>query len=176
MWNNSYLGNTGNSNLDGSMRAKRGHESEDRTQPLKDVCRHAGLKATHQRLEVLREMTGAADHPSAEQVYERVRPRIPTISLDTVYRTLATFEQKGILARLNVLDGRIRYDAARERHDHFVCTKCKTVIDCQAPEVARMRMPPGAKAWGTVTGVHVEIRGVCADCLKQRRRPKKGSR
>jgi len=136
---------------------------------LRDICRRAGLKATHQRLEILREMTQASDHPSAEQIHGRVRTRMPTISLDTVYRTLATFEKSGVIARLHVLDGRIRYDPVRERHDHFVCTECKGIIDCRIPGTDGLQIPSDARKWGKVSSVHVELRGVCKNCLRRRR-------
>jgi Fur family peroxide stress response transcriptional regulator len=136
---------------------------------LQDICQRAGLKATHQRLEILRELMEASGHPSAEEIHERVRARMPTLSLDTVYRTLATFEASGVIARLYVCDGRIRYDSVQERHDHFVCTECKAVIDCQVPGTDELQIPSDAKKWGEVASVHVEIRGLCRNCQKRRR-------
>jgi Fur family peroxide stress response transcriptional regulator len=152
---------------------KRQKQSVSEIEGLKDICQRAGLKATHQRLEILREMMKANDHPSAEEIHQRVRTRMPTISLDTVYRTLSTFEKSGVIARLHVLDGRIRYDPMRERHDHFVCTECKSVLDCQIPGTDDLRIPSDARKWGEVASVQVELRGVCRNCLNRRRRPRR---
>lgn len=140
---------------------------------LQGMCQRAGLKATHQRLEILREMSVADDHPAVEEIHRRVRERIPTISLDTVYRTLATFEQRGVIARLHVLDGRVRYDPIRDRHDHFVCSECKTVIDCQAPGADLVKIPKELKSQGAVASIHIEFRGLCKTCLEARDKRKK---
>ncbi|KPL09051.1 hypothetical protein AMJ85_07290 [candidate division BRC1 bacterium SM23_51] len=147
---------------------KRRKQLVGKIEGLKDICQRAGLKATHQRLEILREMMEAGDHPSAEEIYKRVRTRIPTISLDTVYRTLGTFEKRGVIARLPMMEGRIRYDPVRDRHDHFVCTECKDIIDCLIPGTERLHIPLDAGRLGEVTSIHVEVRGVCGDCLKRR--------
>ncbi|MBK6766537.1 MAG: transcriptional repressor [bacterium] len=64
---------------------------DDRTPPLESMLkklRDSGLKLTHQRMEVFMDVAARTDHPDAASVYERVKPRVPTISLDTVYRTL----------------------------------------------------------------------------------------
>ena len=70
---------------------------------FKAISLEKGLRLTHQRLEILRELVGAKDHPSAEMVFGRVRRRLPTISLDTVYRTLSTFDELGIIMRVPVI-------------------------------------------------------------------------
>ena len=58
------------------------------------ACRRQGVKATHQRTEILRELAGTEEHPDAETIHERVRQRIPALSLDTVYRTLKLLEAR----------------------------------------------------------------------------------
>ena len=103
---------------------------------LKKKTRHAykllkgtGLKLTHQRLEILHILMSDVDHPSAEDIYERIKPKVPTISFDTVYRTLALFEHHGIISRVQYLDDKSRYDPNTARHYHFVCTRCRTIRD-----------------------------------------------
>ena len=132
---------------------------------LRDLCRRAGIKVTHQRLEVLRVLGEATDHPSAEDVYERLKPTLPTISLDTVYRTLTTLEAAGALVRLQ-LDVRARFDPDTEPHPHFVCRQCKSIQDLDWPGFARMALPPGAKRCGTVETRRLDLIGICRDCLK----------
>ena len=60
-------------------------------------CRDKHIKATHQRMEILRELASTGEHPDAETIFKRVRRRIPAVSLDTVYRTLRMLEDKGII-------------------------------------------------------------------------------
>jgi Fur family peroxide stress response transcriptional regulator len=74
-----------------------------------EIFRGPGLKLPHQVLEILRELTMAKDHPSAEDVYKRVKAKIPPISFDTVYRSLALFERKGVITMMRRLDDRTRY-------------------------------------------------------------------
>ncbi|MCX8037298.1 MAG: transcriptional repressor [Candidatus Sumerlaeia bacterium] len=136
---------------------------------LRDICRRAGMKATHQRLEILHEILQASDHPSAELIHQRVRRRLPTVSLDTVYRTLAVFDQHGVITRVFSSAGCVRYDPVRERHDHFVCDQCNRILDCRVSGADRLRLPASVRVMGTVERIQVEVRGVCKACLKQGR-------
>ena len=95
------------------------------------ACRSAGLKLTHQRLEIYRELTVAKDHPSAEALYQRLIQKIPTLSLDTVYRTLATFTRHGLAHRVETVESQARFDAKHERHHHAICSRCRISVNLQ---------------------------------------------
>lgn len=141
---------------------------ESRVKRFEETCRAKGLKITHQRLEVFRELAASVEHPSAEQIYERIRKRLPTISLDTVYRSLATLNESGVVARVEVLDDRCRFDANTDRHHHFVCTECLKVIDFLWPGFDSLPIPDDAKKLGIVQTPQAEIRGICSECSKKR--------
>ncbi|MDX9981465.1 MAG: Fur family transcriptional regulator [Lentisphaeria bacterium] len=94
-------------------------------------CREAGLKATHQRIEIYRELCRTDEHPDAETIYRRVKDRMSAISFDTVYRTLKTLEEKGLIARVGSPLERFRFDANLESHQHFICNVCGRIIDFQ---------------------------------------------
>jgi Fur family transcriptional regulator, peroxide stress response regulator len=132
------------------------------------LCRERGLKATHQRTEILRELACTDTHPHAESVYLSVRKRIPAISLDTVYRTLRMFEENGVIIRVASVQDRARFDANTERHHHFVCATCGFVGDFHSELLNRFTVPPEVTAIGQVDSVHVELRGHCVRCRKQR--------
>ena len=68
----------------------RADEEARRVEQLALALRDSGLRLTHQRLEIVRVIAADRTHPDVETVYEAVRKRVPTISLDTVYRTLST--------------------------------------------------------------------------------------
>ena len=144
-------------------------EVERRVNGFPEVCRRYGVKATHQRSEIYRELAGTNEHPDAETVYARVRKRIPAISLDTVYRTLRLFEKKGIVSRVGSLGERTRFDANTDHHHHFVCTKCGFIGDFYSDEWNDFRAPNGVMAMGTVSSVHIELRGLCKACQRKRR-------
>ena len=137
----------------------------DKMKVAEKICRGLGLKLTHQRLEILREMAIAKDHPSAEDVYKRVKPRIPPISFDTVYRTLALFERNGVIARVQHLDDRTRYDPNTSTHHHMVCIKCKKIQDFTWPALDGMEAPEETEGWGKIQGKYLELRGICRECL-----------
>ena len=68
-------------------------------------------------------------HPSAEWVYNQVKPRIPNISIGTVYRNIAEFKEEGSIISVGVVNGQERYDADVSPHTHFICESCGSVID-----------------------------------------------
>lgn len=132
---------------------------------FKAISQDKGLRLTHQRLEILRELVGAKDHPSAETVFGRVRRRLPTISLDTVYRTLSTFDELGIIMRVPVTGDQGRFDADTSPHHHFVCSHCKSIYDFMWNDFDRLVLPSDSESLGRVDDRRVVVRGVCQTCL-----------
>ncbi len=137
---------------------------------LREICRKAGIKLTPQRLEIFEAISGAKDHPSAEALYEKLKKRMPTISLDTIYRTLNTFEKLGIIKRVHLLNDQARFDPDMKVHHHFICTKCKKIIDFEWVGFDSMGFPEGVEDFGEIFGRQVELRGICRDCLKKEER------
>ena len=133
-------------------------------------CRRRGVKATHQRAEILRELAGTEEHPDAETIHARVRRRIPALSLDTVYRTLRMLEEKGIVARVGSMRDRTRFDANTDRHHHFVCSGCGMIGDFYSDALDRFPVPREVAAMGRVDGVYVELRGRCRKCQDRARK------
>ncbi len=137
---------------------------EKRVAEFLESCHEQGVKATHQRTEILRELAGSEEHPDAEMIFIRVRKRIPAISLDTVYRTLRLFEDKGVISRVGSIRDRTRFDANTDRHHHFVCTVCGMIGDFTSEAMDRLPVPPEVSEMGSVEGVYVELRGTCQKC------------
>lgn len=144
-------------------------EIERRMQRFAETCRENGLKATHQRMEVFRELAAAEDHPDAETIYQKVRRRVPAMSRDTVYRTLATLEEQGLVHKAEILANRGRYDANTDRHHHFVCIECGLVRDIYSEALDAVTIPRSVASLGRVESTHVQLRGVCAACAKKKR-------
>lgn len=97
------------------MNYKKTHRfPEEEFIAFRKVCKEHGIKVTHQRLEIFREVIRDHDHPSAEDIYSRVKDRLPCISLDTVYRNLAAFESYGFIGRVQIVD-KIRFDPNRKQ-------------------------------------------------------------
>jgi Fur family peroxide stress response transcriptional regulator len=150
------------------MATVRKRLDEKKIELFRKVCKEQGIKVTPQRLEIFLEIMAADDHPSAEDVFNRVKTRMPTISLDTVYRTLSTFDSQGLIARVQFFEGRTRFDPNSEHHHHLVCTKCHGVADLYWPEIDALEPPSEAASWGRVEGRLVLVRGLCSNCLSER--------
>lgn len=126
--------------------------------------KRCGIRATRQRVEILRELAGTRAHPDAETIWKAVRQRLPGLSLDTVYRTLKTLVEAGAAARVGALKDRARYEANTAPHHHFVCRACGQVLDFQSADFDRVSPPPGVRKMGRVESIYVELRGVCRAC------------
>ncbi len=142
-------------------------ETARRVGSMTAALRDEGLRLTHQRLEVVREIAATDEHPDVESVYRGVRVRVPTISLDTVYRTLATLVARGLVARVATTEGAARYDAATSPHHHYVCTRCGSMRDVVDAALDAVAVPDGVRALGSVETVEVRMRGVCAACAEK---------
>jgi Fur family peroxide stress response transcriptional regulator len=132
-----------------------------------DAWRSSGHKVTHQRLEIFREVAGTDEHPDVETIYSRLRRRLPTMSLDTVYRTLWLLRDLGLIRALGPSWGRARFDANMRQHHHFVCTRCGATRDFYNHELDELKIPNEVKAIGSVEATHVELRGLCMRCSKK---------
>ncbi len=132
----------------------------------REIFREKGLRATPQRLEIYQILAGVRGHPAAEDVFERVKERFPSISFDTVYRTLSLFESHGLLKKVHHLADKTRYDTNLIHHHHFVCVRCKKIVDVWWKAIDAVPMPEGVESLGVVEDRYVELRGICKDCLK----------
>ena len=127
-------------------------------------ARQAGIKLTHQRLEIFREVAASIEHPDAEQILAAVKPRMRTVSLDTIYRTLWLLQDLGLVETLGPRRPSVRFDANLEKHHHYVCESCGMVRDFESSELNSLRIPAAAKVFGSVARAQVVVRGICEKC------------
>ena len=132
------------------------------------ICRDKGLRITHQRTEIFKTFLKHTNHPTTENVFNQVRKHLKTISLDTVYRTIATFEEYGLIKRIHHIDNATRFDVNISNHHHLVCTKCNKIEDFYWPDFDQMKLPKAVTAWGKIGDKHVVINGLCSDCKKKK--------
>lgn len=141
-------------------------EIERRVEALTGALRNHGLRLTHQRLEIVREIAGSEEHPDVDTVYRSVRERVPTISLDTVYRTLATLAEAGLVTRVSATPGPVRFDANAQRHHHFVCMRCGLVRDVVDPRLDEVQEYISVTEHGRVESADVQLKGICRSCAR----------
>ena len=141
----------------------------DKIEVFKNIAKGLGLKITPQRLEIFKILASMDYHPSADEVYEAVIKQISSISFDTVYRTLALFESRGVIAKVQYLDDRTRYDTNMDPHYHLVCKKCRKIEDFNWPALDRLNSPDETQRWGKIDGKYLELRGICRKCLASKK-------
>src|SRR5262245_59634308 len=99
--------------------------------------RAAGLKLTPQRLAIVRELAADPTHPTAQELFDRLRPSLPTMSFATVYNTLDALASAGLCAALSLSPGASRFDPNMKPHHHAVCDRCGLVRDIPFEGAAR---------------------------------------
>ena len=144
-------------------------ETERRMGRFGQVCRNSGMKLTHQRMEIFREVAQTVDHPDAEKVYKGVRKRLATVSQDTIYRTLWLLKDLGLITTLGPPRERTRFDANLDRHHHFVCVRCGLMQDFYSDKFDELNLPESANSFGYVVTTQVEVKGVCLKCAAQKK-------
>jgi len=140
-------------------------ELEAKVRSFTARCREAGLKVTPQRLAIYTELLKTDEHPSTEMLYERLKRILPTISLDTVNRTLLTLSEIGVAFIVEGSGDARRFDAGLDHHQHFKCVKCKRIIDFHYEPFEDIVVPEAIEEKFTVLRKTVYLEGIC-DCCK----------
>ena len=134
--------------------------------------RHRGLRITPQRVAIYGALVNTTSHPTAEQLLASVRRRLPDLSANTVYYTLAALKEADLVHEVNYGHECARFDGNVEPHHHVVCRRCRRIVDVQDEALDRLPLRATREARFTVTGHRVEIYGYCAAC----RRPHQSGR
>jgi Fur family transcriptional regulator, peroxide stress response regulator len=133
---------------------------------FRESCARAGLKVTPQRSVIYEELVKSRDHPGAEVIYSRVKKILPNISFDTVYRTLLSFYNAGIVGLAEGYAGMKRFEPDLSGHHHFCCVKCNALVDFYDETYDRVRVPDKFKKGFLVLTKRVVLYGVCSKCGK----------
>jgi len=139
---------------------------EKRMKAFGEACERLGIKITHQRMEIYRAVASTKEHPDAVTVYRRVKKRIPTISLDTVYRNLKLLAEHALISIVGMSQESLRFDANMRPHHHFACVKCGMIRDFSSGVIGGLAMPDEAKAFGAPLSLHLEVKGICTACQR----------
>jgi len=134
---------------------------------IKNVLNEKGIKPTYQRLKILEYMDkNTKNHPTVEMIYEELLKDIPTISMTTIYNTMNTFLERGLVYGVTITGTGVRYDFNTNSHHHFLCKKCGRIMDinvkCSFAERSR-----NSVCGHQIKEVHGYFKGICKDCLKK---------
>src|SRR5262245_17124723 len=126
-----------------------------------------GLRLTRQRIAIVDLFARDASHPTAQDLYERLLPKFPTMSFATVYNTLDALAKAGLSGALR-LGNAARFDPNTMPHHHAVCDRCGAIVDIPAatlaPQGASIKRVRHAAPGFSVRAVERIYRGLCAAC------------
>jgi Fur family peroxide stress response transcriptional regulator len=145
-----------------------------RSDAMLGELKRSGFKLTPQRMAIVRELADDLTHPTAQDLFERLRPGFPTMSFATVYNTLDALARCGLTGSLH-LGGAVRFDPNTSPHHHAVCDACGSVEDVPVPPAQRAPETRVLSADGG-RSFHVRseertYRGLCGRCSSSRERP-----
>ena len=130
------------------------------------ACREKGLRLTPQRQEIFKELARAIDHPTAETLHQRLILRMPNLSIDTVYRTLGTFANLGLINKVETSESQAHFEVSQVQHHHLICRKCKDIIDFQWQYIDAAALPEEVFSWGRIERKSIVAYGICHKCLQ----------
>jgi Fur family peroxide stress response transcriptional regulator len=102
------------------------------------TLKERGLKATHQRIVIYKELLQNHCHPCADELFERLKADNPSMSLATLYKTLDSLVEVGLVQRVLSREGVSRFDALTSSHVHIICTNTKEIIDFDDQELEHL--------------------------------------
>jgi Fur family peroxide stress response transcriptional regulator len=140
-------------------------------QPASDAAiigalRKGGYKATSQRIAICRFALRGREHPSAQRIYNELKPLHPTVSLATVYKTLHVLRGLRLVQELAFPEGETRFDSYMKPHANLVCSGCGSISDVDDPVTREMFARVAAKAKFTLMEQRLDIYGICERCSR----------
>ena len=123
------------------------------------------LKTSKQRQAILNELCSRCDHPTAEQIYFKLKDQYPSLSLATVYRNLRQLEENSVVVRIPCPEAD-RFDGKTKQHYHMTCLKCSDIVDLEIENDGQIDLMPDSFG-GKITGHTLMYFGYCEKCLKE---------
>jgi Fur family ferric uptake transcriptional regulator len=125
------------------------------------------IRITRQRQIILDELCSVTSHPTADDLYQMVRRKLPRISLGTVYRNLETMAELGMIQKLEVGGTQKRFDGNAATHYHVRCQRCGRVDDLDLGLIAGVEKEAAAKTRFAILRHRLEFTGLCPECQKK---------
>lgn len=123
-----------------------------------------GIRPSIQRVMIYEYLLTHRTHPTVEEIYEALSPKLSTLSKTTIYNTVALFEEKGAALILNIDEKKQHFDGYTHAHAHFLCRQCRRVYDLPYPKMTMEEMPEGF----VITQTDVSYKGCCPECNSNR--------
>ncbi len=137
------------------------------------VLSNKTLRMTRQRQIILEELQKDYSHPTASVVYQKVRRRLPQISLGTVYRNLEVLSEQGLIKKLELSGTQKRFDGTLSEHYHVRCFKCGRISDVSMKTLTALDEKLSEICDYEIIGHRLEFIGLCPKCKKAKKRARK---
>ncbi len=125
-------------------------------------------KYSKKREAILNVIKNTDSHPTAEWIYQKLKPEIKDLSLGTVYRNLALFVANGDIIKVASINNQERYDAKLSEHSHFICNKCSAVIDINSPESTNKIIANVSENYSfNIHSYNLNFYGECENCISK---------
>ena len=128
---------------------------------VRDYLVRNSIRPSFYRLRIFEYLVNKCTHPTADEIFNQLKKDIPSLSPATIYNTLRLFLEKKIIQQVNVEKNEARYDATMAWHGHLKCLACGQVFDIQ---VENLKL--GGLTGFEIFEKHLDLRGLCPQCLK----------
>ena len=122
----------------------------------------AGL--TRQRRVVLEAVQAGDHHPTAAEVFDAARRKLPGLSFATVYNSLRYLREQGLIHEINFGNGASRFDRETDRHDHAICSECGKLVDFDLPQTVALTRAAARASKFKAQSIRLTLVGLCPDC------------
>jgi Fur family peroxide stress response transcriptional regulator len=140
-------------------------DPETRLEELVAKLKERDCRLTPQRMAVLKTLVVSDEHPSAEQIYERIKPDFPMTSLATVYKTVTLLKEMGEVLELGFGDGSNRYDGNKPYpHPHLICTRCGAIEDLDVNALSEIPQRIARDTGYRIVSHRLDFFGICPKC------------
>jgi Fur family peroxide stress response transcriptional regulator len=140
------------------------HDTSSALDHFYQKCKYHNLKITPQRVAIYKELLASTNHPSADDVFKSIRMVYPTISFDTVNRTLLTFSKIQLIDVVESYSGSRRFDSNRKNHHHIHCIHCGKILDFDNTAFDSLELPAEIEKKNRIVNKRVTINVICSQC------------
>src|SRR2546423_13136049 len=123
---------------------------------------------TRQRKIVLDVVRAGDHHPTAAEVFDAARKKMPAISFATVYNSLRFLKDAGLVREIAFGNGASRYDRETDRHDHAMCSACGRLVDFDLPGTVALTRSAARASKFKPESIHLTLVGLCPKCRERR--------
>lgn len=132
---------------------------------LSNLLKDRNIRPSYQRIKVLEYMYRKGGHPTADEVFRALSPEIPSLSKVTIYNTLHTFAEAGLMRIVDIDESEMRYDVTLSKHGHFLCEACGTIYNFKA-DVDQLHVEDLISFM--IKEKNIYFKGLCPHCLNYR--------